>query len=156
MHPLTPPQHTCRLSNTATMRRANLATFMSCGVLAAARALIQVEPTSGQYVDVSDGRVRIFHGLNAVYKLAPWIPSSPGFDPLYSLGPSDMALLRSWGFNVLRVGFEWDGLLTPSGWNTTLLNSLRTLVDTLGTYGIYTIADMHQDSLSRHYCGYVA
>jgi hypothetical protein len=38
-------------------------------------------------------------------------------------------------------------------YNATLLAQLRQLVDDLDSYGIATILDAHQDSLSRYYCG---
>jgi endoglycosylceramidase len=101
----------------------------------------------------------VFHGLNAVYKLAPWHPTTTGpQDFRYSLNTQDMAQLRLWGFNVLRLGVEWDGTElnsthAPGVFNVSYLNFMREFVDTLGSYGIYSIADMHEDSMSRFYCG---
>ena len=37
-------------------------------------------------------RVRIFHGMNVVYKLPPYIPIIDKFDPLYSLNDDDINL----------------------------------------------------------------
>jgi hypothetical protein len=51
----------------------------------------------------------IFHGVNAVYKIAPWHPSTTGFDPLSSLSDIDAANLKSWGFNIVRLGVMWPG-----------------------------------------------
>ena len=39
-------------------------------------------------------RQRIFHGINAVYKIAPWIPKSSGFDAENSLSAIDAKNLR--------------------------------------------------------------
>jgi endoglycosylceramidase len=107
------------------------------------------------------GRVMIFHGVNAVYKLKPWHPTITGpVNVNSSLNPQDMAQLREWGFNAVRLGMQWEGAEynsthAPGVFNATYLSFMRNLVDTLGTFGIYSIADMHQDVLSLHYCGFV-
>jgi endoglycosylceramidase len=50
------------------------------------------------------GRTQIFHGMNAVYKISPWIPNVDGFDPENSLSDIDATNLKSWGFNIIRLG----------------------------------------------------
>jgi len=48
----------------------------------------------------------------------------------------------------------WESVETSAGvYNTTYLNELKTLVAKLGTYGIYTMLDAHQDVVSRSTCG---
>ena len=133
--------------------RAGLVGAVAAAVAVGVGAVIQVEPTRGLYVD-EVGRVRLYHGLNAVYKLAPWIPSQNGSNPWTSLAPADMANLAAWGFNVLRLGVQWDGAeVAPGVFNTTYLGAMRALVDELNGYGIAAIADVHEDSISRYYCG---
>jgi endoglycosylceramidase len=63
--------------------------------LGVASALIQVDPESQHFVDES-GRLRLFRGVNAVYKLPPFHPTLHGFDPLNSLSEEDFALLQEW------------------------------------------------------------
>ena len=43
------------------------------------------------------GRERLFHGVNAVYKIAPFVPPTGAFDPDTSLGPADVAFLQANG-----------------------------------------------------------
>ena len=122
-----------------------------------AAGFVQVEPTRGLYVDDA-GRVLVFHGLNAVTKLSPWYPVLNGFDTTSTLSDIDMANLQSWGFNVLRLGVMWEGVEpdsvhAPGVYNATYLSIMVDLVERLGGYGIYSLADVHEDSLSRYYCG---
>ena len=70
---------------------------------------IKIDTTSRRFIDQYK-RERIFHGVNAVYKIAPWIPTSNKFDPLNSLSVEDADILVSWGFNVVRLGVMWPGL----------------------------------------------
>lgn len=106
-----------------------------------------------KFVDV-DGRQHLFHGVNAIYKEFPWMPSRGAFDPKNSLGPEDIANLRHWGFNVVRLGVMWPGVETgPGQYNSTYLSEMVKLVNDLGDAGIYTIVDMHQDLGNRYFCG---
>ena len=93
----------------------------------------------------STGRVRIFHGVNVVQKVYPYYPSLGDFDPANSLNQQDMENLRSWGFNVVRLGVMWPGVEpSPGVYNSTYLDLMRGLVDTLYVAGIHTIVDFHQ------------
>lgn len=93
--------------------------------------------------------------MNAVYKLPPFIPTQNGFNSDTSLSVEDMANLRSWGFNMVRLGMMWSAT-TPSGpgqFNTSYLTNVRGLVESMGEFGIYTLLDGHQDLFSRKFCG---
>jgi len=107
----------------------------------------------GNFVDAL-GRQHYFHGINAVVKEHPWIPTRGAFTPQGSLGPEDIANLKKWGFNAVRLGVMWPGVETAPGvYNSTYLEEITKLINDLGDAGIYTLVDMHQDLLSRHYCG---
>jgi len=55
---------------------------------------------------------------------------------------------------LVRLGVMWEAVETaPDVYNTTYLNELKVLVAKLGTYGIYTMLDAHQDVLTRATCG---
>jgi endoglycosylceramidase len=115
--------------------------------------IIKVDPTTQLFVD-EFGRVRIFHGVNAVYKVPPWHPQTEGFDPQRSLSEIDIKNLQNWGFNAVRLGTMWPGVEPTKGkYNTTYLAVLKQLVDNLAAKGIYTILDFHQDDLNRKFCG---
>mmetsp|Transcript_46707 Transcript_46707/g.117590 ORF Transcript_46707/g.117590 Transcript_46707/m.117590 type:complete len:646 (-) Transcript_46707:43-1980(-) len=112
-----------------------------------------VNPINKQMVDAS-ARVHIFHGVNVVYKEFPWYPKSDKFDPQDSLTDEDMAHLREWGFNVVRLGVMWPGLEPYRGHvNQTYLQEVLSITKRLAEHGLYTLIDFHQDLLSRHFCG---
>mmetsp|Transcript_8442 Transcript_8442/g.23820 ORF Transcript_8442/g.23820 Transcript_8442/m.23820 type:complete len:539 (+) Transcript_8442:241-1857(+) len=115
--------------------------------------IVQIDPETRQFRDES-GRTLIFHGVNAVYKVFPWQPSTGAFDPETSLNAEDAANLASWGFNVVRLGVMWPGVEPSRGqYNDTYLANMRGIADTLAAHGIYTIVDMHQDVINRQFCG---
>ncbi|KAJ3444958.1 hypothetical protein M0812_10820 [Anaeramoeba flamelloides] len=108
---------------------------------------------SNHFVD-SSGRIVLFRGVNAVYKIFPYHPSLDGFDAKTSLVKEDFELLRSLGFNAVRLGVMWPGVEPKEGqYNGTYLQVMKTLVDEMNEYGIYSLIDFHQDVLSRKYCG---
>jgi len=115
--------------------------------------LIKVNVSNQHLVD-SFGRTRIFHGVNAVYKVPPWHPQLEGFDPQLSLSPLDIANLTKWGFNMVRLGMEWPGVEPQKGqYNETYINNMKILVQSLAKGGIYTLLDSHQDVFNRKFCG---
>eukprot|EP01036_Dinobryon_divergens_P030515 gene30515-39769_t len=119
-----------------------------------ASATIKIDPVNKNFVDEYK-RVRIFHGVNAVYKVAPWIPSSSGFDPQNSLSAVDSANLKRWGFNIVRLGVMWPGLEPgPRGqYDLTYLDSVEKIVRSLAAQDIFVILDLHQDLFHRKFCG---
>lgn len=112
-----------------------------------------VDASSGMIID-SRGRERIFHGLNVVMKAAPWHPLTDTFDPELSFADADIAMLRSWGLNVVRLGVMWPGVEPERGKvNQTYLETMQTLVRKLHAAGIATLLEFHQDLLSSRFCG---
>lgn len=116
-------------------------------------ARIQVDTASGFFIDSdAGGSVRVFHGVNAVEKLHPFLPTRFGFSVERSLSDRDAADLASWGLNVVRLGVLWSGTMPePGKLNQTYLDEARHIVRTLGSHGIFTLIDMHQDSMGRRY-----
>lgn len=55
--------------------------------------LLSVNTNSQRIVD-QDGRERIFHGTNVVYKSPPYYPITDKFDPLYSLSKEDIQFMK--------------------------------------------------------------
>ena len=100
-------------------------------------------------------RTLIFHGVNAVYKIAPWHPATTGYDSTSTLSSTDAANLKDWGFNVVRLGVMWPGVEPGArgAYNQTYLDQIETIVKNLAKEDIYVVLDLHQDLLHRKYCG---
>lgn len=100
------------------------------------------------------GRIRIFHGVNAVYKISPWIPITEGFDKDNSLSDIDASIIKSWGMNIIRLGIMWPGVEPVKGYyNTTYLDEIEKIVDIMAKKDIYVLVDFHQDLWHRKFCG---
>eukprot|EP00659_Diplonema_papillatum_P001197 gene1197-1856_t len=105
------------------------------------------------FVDAA-GRERFFHGVNTVVKGPPWYPSRAGYDPYTSVVADDFKMMQDAGVNWIRLGAMWPGVEPEKGsYNQTYLRILRDISEEAATFGIYTLADMHQDVLSERYCG---
>jgi len=125
---------------------------LACGA-AAQDGPVRVDNSTKFFV-TPDGRARLFHGVNAVYKVPPWHPETQAFNTDTSLSAEDIADLAAWGFNVVRLGVMWPGVVPQAGAaNATYLATMQQLVADLGAAGIYTIVDCHQDLFSRYFCG---
>jgi len=100
------------------------------------------------------GRHTIFHGVNVVYKIPPYIPDAQVYDAQNSLNDKDIDDLVSWGFNFVRLGVMWEAVETsPGNYNSTYIEEVDTMINKLGAKGIYTLVDAHQDVLARQICG---
>ena len=110
--------------------------------------------TGKQLFRDAKGRHLIFHGVNAVYKMDPYIPSSGNFTADTSLDDRDIKDLKDWGINQVRLGVMWEAVERSAGkYNETYLDEVETLINKLGQAGIYTLVDAHQDVLARTICG---
>jgi endoglycosylceramidase len=135
-----------------------------------------VTAPGGPFLRDGFGRVLILHGVNAVYKLAPYeFTADPG-EP-NSLTEQDASEMAALGFDVVRLGILWQGLepgtlpanspqvctegLVGAGSNsqyepTTLANYLSAVertVQILASFGIYSLIDMHQDVYNQAFAG---
>lgn len=103
---------------------------------------------AGDWITNGDGQVVILHGLNQVYKIAPFEPSADGFSA------DDAAFLEANGFNVVRLGVIWAGVEPePDVYNDAYLASIAQTVQTLADHHIRVILDMHQDAYSSTFGG---
>lgn len=102
---------------------------------------IHVSPTTGFFEDEL-GRTRLFRGINSVVKKDPW------YDP-QMLDPKRVQELSDLGFNVIRLGTMWTGVMPESSQkiNKTYVKILKTMSDRFAQSGLYTLLDMHQDLL---------
>lgn len=115
---------------------------------------IRVDPNTQHFVD-EYGRVRIFHGVNVVYKVPPFLPDLTKFDPQNSLTDDDLTNLHQWGFNVVRFYASWMGVnpTSEAEVDQKYLSQLSTAVQMMENKGIYALLDCHQDIFSRYFCG---
>ena len=90
-------------------------------------------------------RTTIFHGVNVVYKISPYIPTSNStFDPQYSLNDEDIENMVKWGFNFVRLGVMWEAVENaPGQYDDAYLGKVNDLINKLGSRGIYTLVDAH-------------
>ena len=103
---------------------------------------------NGTWLTTSTGQVVILHGVNEVYKVAPYLPSASGFNE------EDAQFLADNGFNVVRLGIIWAGVEPQPGViDTAYLDSINATVQMLADHGIYTVIDMHQDLYSGEFYG---
>ncbi len=122
----------------------------------------------------SNGRMVLMHGTNVVYKHPPYIAYPDPGEP-WNFSASDAARMQQLGFNVVRLGIEWQGLEPGSGgpnqpkicapgtpgnpqeFNRAVadqyLEHVAATVKLLSKYGIYTLLDMHQDVYNRLFRG---
>ncbi len=128
----------------------------------------------GPYLYDREGRVVFLHGVDAVYKHAPFeLYPDPGKP--WNFSAADASLMARLGFNVVRLGMTWSGLepgrakandpaicdrgtpTNPRQFNraeiTRYLDRLTKTVDLLGRFHIFTILDMHQDVYNQLFDG---
>jgi endoglycosylceramidase len=90
----------------------------------------------------------IAHGINMVYKLAPYYPAAVGF------GSDDAAFLKRIGFNAVRVGVIWKAVEPrPGVYDDHYLRKIASTVATLARQGIVSLLDFHQDMYNERFQG---
>src|SRR5438876_5939139 len=114
------------------VRRA-LPALVGLLVFAPAAFAVPALPLShqGRWITDAQGRVVNLHGINMVYKRAPYAPDAIGF------GDDDAAFLASQGFNVVRLGIIYKAVEPQFGhYDDVYLARIRATVDTLAAHGI--------------------
>src|SRR5947209_10760950 len=117
--------------------------------LLAPSACVAAQPShAGRWITDSHGRVLIVHGLNMVYKRAPYAPAVTGF------GADDAAFLEASGFDAVRVGIIYKAVEPrPGVYDDNYLASIAGTVSTLAAHGIYSVLDFHQDMYNERFAG---
>jgi endoglycosylceramidase len=133
-----------------------------------------VRSPGGPYLYDSAGRVVFLHGVDAVYKRAPFeLYPAPGKP--WNFSAADASLMARMGFDVVRLGMTWSGLepgkakandpaicdpgktTNPHQLNVALLDRylarLKKTVELLGRFHIFTVLDMHQDVYNETFDG---
>ena len=138
------------------MRRAVL---LLCAVAACVMALpaaaSSARPLAIKANKIVDDRGRqvILHGVNVVYKRAPYYPNRSG-GAATSFTRADVKQLHDWGFNAIRLGVTWAGLEPQRGAiDESYLDRLSALVDLASQEDMWVLLDMHQDLYSEKFGG---
>jgi endoglycosylceramidase len=107
-------------------------------------------PSASGWIRDSSGRVVILHGVNVVWKTPPYVPpTGPG-----GITDADAVLMRSLGFNAVRLGFVWEGFEPRRGvFDETYLNQLVAVERLFARHGMQVVIDSHQDELSSRFHG---
>lgn len=104
----------------------------------------------GRWFVDGQGRVRLFHGVNAVWKEPPYIPpeTAAGFTE------DDAAFLAEKGFNAVRLGVIFAGVMPQEGQvDQAYLDEIERIAGWLQERGIWVLLDFHQDLYARQYGG---
>lgn len=109
----------------------------------------QLRHQGGWLVD-REGRVVILHGVNAVWKHAPYTPP----DSLEGFTAADADWLAAHGFNAMRLGVLFAGVMPQPGViDHNYLDQADRVVKLLAARGIYVMIDFHQDLFGEAYDG---
>lgn len=102
----------------------------------------------GRWLTDAAGRVVMLHGVNQVSKAPPFHPSAFGF------GADDAAFLAEQGFNAVRLGIAFEGLMPePGRVDEAYIDALATSVRQLARRRIFVLLDFHQDGYGPKYRG---
>jgi endoglycosylceramidase len=103
---------------------------------------------AGRWITDATGKVVLVSGVNMVNKLTPYTPAADGFDS------ADAQFLADNGLDAVRVGVLWEALEPEPGvFNDSYLASIESTVDMLGSYGIVSLLDFHQDMYNEEFQG---
>lgn len=103
---------------------------------------------AGRWQLDGQGRVRIDHGVNMVYKRGSYAPDATGF------GADDARFLRRNGFTTVRLGLIWKAVEPqPGQYDDQYLDRIARTVRVLHRHGIVTLLDFHQDLYNEKFQG---
>jgi endoglycosylceramidase len=131
--------------------RAALLLMVAAGAaLAKPTPVMPVPPLAGagRWLVDATGRAVVFHGMNDVEKSPPFYPAAA------ELGEDDAVFLASEGFEMLRLGVDFRGLMPAPGMiDDAYVEHLAETVDAFARHGIFVLLDFHQDGFSPMFNG---
>ena len=102
----------------------------------------------GRWLVDPQGRALVLHGLNMVYKLAPYAPDQVGF------GRDDARFLARQGFTTVRLGLIWAAVEPQPGvYDDAYLGRIERTTRILAKEGIWVLLDFHQDLYHERFQG---
>lgn len=100
---------------------------------------------NGQYIESNTKNRIILRGINLVNKIAPY-----DYDNLLKPTQKHLSYLSQMGFNLVRLGICWDGVEPKIGiYDDKYLKKITDFINTLSSFGFYTLLDFHQDQYSK-------
>jgi endoglycosylceramidase len=105
----------------------------------------------GRWLVDDQGRVVVVHGVNLVYKRAPYAPP----DTPAGFTAADADWLARYGFNAARLGVLWAGVnpIRPGLADPAYFRAVDRVADLLADRHIWVQFDAHQDQWSETYGG---
>jgi len=104
----------------------------------------------GRWLMDAQGRVVLLHGVNAVWKRAPYVPpaTAAGFTA------RDADWIAAQGFNTVRLGVLFAGVMPSRGHvDQRYLASVAKVVDLLAARKVWVLLDFHQDLYNEKFSG---
>lgn len=130
-----------------------LAAALGAGLASAGPAAAAPLRVRGTHLVDGQGRTVILHGVNVVYKPAPYLPRRGGPEAT-RFDARDVARLRGWGFDAIRLGIAWKALMpSPGVVDRAYLRRLLAVTRLAERGGLYVLLDMHQDQWSERFQG---
>ena len=135
------------------MKQTSLKNILVVLSLVVLTATFKIDSTKS-FLTEDNGRYKIWHGVNVVVKLSPFIPETEIFDPYTSFNDEDIAILKRLGINFVRLGITWESLEKEEGqYDMEHLEKMSDIVRKLEENGIDVLIDAHQDMFARAFCG---
>lgn len=104
----------------------------------------------GSWLVDADNRVVMLHGVNVVWKLAPYYPP----DTAAGFTAADADFLAANGFNVVRLGVLFAGVMPQRGViDRNYLDQIDRVVQLLAARQIRVLLDFHQDMYNEKFQG---
>ena len=104
----------------------------------------------GSWLVDAQGRVVLLHGVNAVWKRAPYVPpaTAAGFTA------KDADWIAAQGFNTVRLGVLFAGVMPQRGKvSQGYLAAVAKVVDLLAARRVWVLLDFHQDLYNEKFSG---
>ena len=104
----------------------------------------------GRWLVDNENRIVLLHGVNAVWKLAPYAPpaTAEGFTA------ADADWLLAHGFNAVRLGTLFAGVMPQRGViDAAYLQQIDRVLQLLAARGIWVLLDFHEDMYNERFQG---
>lgn len=138
------------------LRRWAVAGVVSCLLAAPLLSTATAAPPparlrhDGRWLVDATGRTVMIHGVNAVWKHAPYIAP----DTAKGFTAKDAAFLADNGFNAVRLGVLFAGVMPQPGViDRGYLDKVDRVVRLLAAQRIYVLLDFHQDDYNEKFTG---